>query len=247
MKARAVATATAEVRKVGSDGILPALTLSSGAVEGLKWLAIALMTLDHINKYIFDATLPFAFELGRIAMPLFAFVMAYNLSRPDTLARGSYQRSIRRLAVFGVLTTPVSISLGGLMWGLWPFNILFMLLTAAAVMHLVEQGGQANTSMAALVFIVGGSLVEFWWPAVGFAVACWFYCKRPGWVSLSFAAFCCLALTPINTNFWAMAVFPVIFAATKINLGLPRSKWYVFYAYYPLHLLLILILKNTIS
>nr|WP_031943383.1 TraX family protein [Pseudomonas sp. NFPP33]AGH89249.1 TrbP-like conjugal transfer protein [uncultured bacterium] len=246
MKARAVAPATAEVGK-GGAAALPVLSLSSGAIEGLKWLAIALMTLDHVNKYVFHATLPLAFELGRIAMPLFAFVMAYNLSRPDTLARGSYQRSMRRLAAFGVLTTPISVSLGGLLWGFWPFNILFMLLTAAAVMYLVEKGGQANNSMAALVFIVGGSLVEFWWPAVGFTVACWFYCKRPGWVPLFFAAFCCFALTPINTNFWAMAVFPIIFAAAKINFGLPRSKWYVFYAYYPLHLALILMLQYAIN
>lgn len=246
MKAAAVAPAAAKAGK-GGAAILPRLSLSSGAIEVLKWLAIALMTLDHVNKYVLHESVPFAFELGRIAMPLFAFVMAYNLSRPDTLARGTYQRSMRRLAAFGVLTTPISVSLGGLLWGFWPFNILFMLLTAAAVMYLVEKGGEANKSLAALIFIIGGSLVEFWWPAVGFTLACWFYCKRPGWVSLFFAVFCCAALMPINNNFWALAALPVIFACAKINFGLPRSKWYVFYAYYPLHLGIVLILKHAIN
>ena len=224
---------------------LPVIALSSGVIESLKWLAIALMTLDHINKYAFHASLPYAFELGRLAMPLFAFVMAYNLSRPGTLAGGSYGRSIRRLAAFAVATTPISIALGGLLWGVWPLNILFMLLTATAVMYLVEKGGQANQSMAVLVFMVGGCLVEFWWPAVGFAVACWFYCRRPGWLSLCLAIACCAALAPINQNFWAMAVFPIIYSATKVNFGFPRSKWYVFYAYYPLHLALILLVIKT--
>lgn len=246
MKAAAVAPSADKAGK-GRTAILPRIVLSCGAIEALKWLAIALMTLDHVNKYVFHESLPFAFELGRIAMPLFAFVMAYNLARPDSLDRGTYQRSMRRLAAFGVLTTPISVSLGGLLWGFWPLNILFMLLTAAAIMYLVEKGGEANRSLAAFIFITAGSLVEFWWPAVGFTVACWFYCKRPGWVSLFFAVFCCTALMPVNNNFWALAAIPVILTASKINFELPRSKWYVFYAYYPLHLLLILTLQRAIS
>ena len=59
--------------------------MADGTIEGLKWLALVLMTGDHVNKYLFNATLPVLFEAGRIALPLFVFVLAYNLARPGTL------------------------------------------------------------------------------------------------------------------------------------------------------------------
>jgi hypothetical protein len=234
---RAATKATEAVTaKEGAASGLPRLRFADGTLEALKWLAIALMTLDHVNKYVFHEASAVAFDFGRIAMPLFAFILAYNFSRPGALERGSYQRSIRRLAIFGAIAVPVCMALGGLLFGFWPLNILFMLLTASAVMLLIERG---NKSMAFLVFITGGFMVEFWWPAVGFTLACWYYCKRPSWVSLSLAIFCCAALAPINNNFWAMAALPIIFASAKLELNLPRSKWFVFYAYYPTHLSII--------
>lgn len=230
--------------KEGASAFLPRLRFADGTLEALKWLAIALMTLDHVNKYIFHEASTIAFDFGRVAMPLFAFIMAYNFSRPGALERGSYQRSIRRLAIFGAVAVPVCMALGGLLYGFWPLNILFMLLTAASVMLLLERG---NKSMAALVFITGGFMVEFWWPAVGFTLACWYYCKRPSWLSLGLAVFCCAALAPINSNFWALAALPIIFASAKLDITLPRSNWLFFYAYYPAHLSMIWLVRHFLT
>ena len=91
------------------------LRISDGSLEALKWIALVLMTGDHVNKYLFNATLPVLFEAGRVALPLFIFVLAYNLARPDVMAREVYGRTMKRLALFGVLATPVFIALGGLM------------------------------------------------------------------------------------------------------------------------------------
>ena len=59
------------------------LVLSSGAVEILKWTAAALMVGDHINKYLLHGSEPLLFDAGRLAMPLFAIVLGYNLARPQ--------------------------------------------------------------------------------------------------------------------------------------------------------------------
>ncbi len=45
------------------------------------------------NKYLFDGSHPWMYALGRISMPLFAFVLGYNLARPGALASGSYSRT----------------------------------------------------------------------------------------------------------------------------------------------------------
>ena len=76
------------------------------------------------NKYLFNETLLFLFEAGRVAMPLFVFVLAYNLARPGIYESGPYLRIMTRLTIFGL--------------------------------HVI----------AILVFLIGGTSVEFWWPAV---------------------------------------------------------------------------------
>ena len=96
---------------------LPRLFVSDGTIEAMKWLALLSMTGDHVNKYLFNGTLPFLFEIGRLAMPLFIFVLAYNLVRPGVYESGAYLRIMTRLTIFGLLASPVFIALGGLLDG----------------------------------------------------------------------------------------------------------------------------------
>jgi hypothetical protein len=117
--------------------ILPRLVIPDGSLEALKWLALVLMTEDHVDKYLFNGTIAVLFDAGRAALPLFVFVLAYNLARPDALERGVYLRTMKRLALFGVLATPAFIALGGLLAGWWPLNIMFALLAITAMLYLV--------------------------------------------------------------------------------------------------------------
>ena len=48
-------------------------------------------------------------EFGRIAMPLFGFILAYNLAIPEMLRRGVNFRSMRKMLFFGLLATPVYV------------------------------------------------------------------------------------------------------------------------------------------
>ncbi|MDT4823895.1 TraX protein [compost metagenome] len=115
-------------------------------------------------------------------MPLFVFVLAYNLARPGAAEQGAYRRTMIRLALFGVLATPAFIALGSLMAGWFPLNILFTLLVIAAVIALTDRaraGDNAAAMVAVLVFLVGGGLVEFWWPSVAFGVASWWVLQKP--------------------------------------------------------------------
>jgi hypothetical protein len=48
----------------------------------------------------------------------------------------------------------------------------------------------------------------------------------------------CAALQSVNGNFWALAAFPVTGLFLTVRWRLPRVRW-LFYAYYPIHLLLI--------
>lgn len=222
------------------------LHVPDGTVEALKWVALALMTGDHVNKYLFNGTLPFLFEAGRLALPLFVFVLAYNLARPGAFERGAYTRTMKRLAVFGAVASVPFVALGGLAAGWWPLNVLFTLLVVTACAYLVEKGGTLHLVGAGLVFLVGGGLVEYWWPAVAFGLAVWSYRKRPTWAAAAVALLACAALWFINRNLWALASLPLLLVASRVDLPMPRLRW-AFYAYYPLHLAALWLIRIPMS
>ena len=229
--------------KTGERSALPRLVLADGTLEGLKWLALLLMTLDHVNKYLLHESVPVLFYLGRLAMPLFVFVLAYNLARPGSMERGAYSRAGRRMAIGGVISSVPFIGLGGLVMEWWPLNIMFMLLVATGVMYLVERGGALRLVLASLVFVIGGAFVEFWWPAIVIALAAWRYVKRPSWSALIVWTFATAALYVVNRNMWALLSLPLIFLAMQVDMRMPRLR-HVFYAYYPLHLLVIWLVQR---
>ena len=217
------------------SGTAPALMLSSGTLEALKWLALLLMTLDHINKHLLHASVPELFAAGRLALPLFGFVLGYNLARLGALASGGYSRTARRLAFFGSIASIPFIALGGLGWGWWPFNIMATLLVATLCAWLIDVGGPARLALACVVFMVGGALVEFWWPGLAACLLAWAYCRRPRWLTLALWVGALASLYVINRNLWALAAVPLIFAAGQVKLTVPRGRL-GFYVYYPAHL-----------
>ena len=120
------------------------------------------MTLDHVNKHLLHASVPEPFAAGRLALPLFGFVLGYNLGRPGALASGGYSRTARRLALFGSIATVPFIALGGLGWGWWSFNIMATLLVATLCAWLIDVGGPARPALARVVLIVGGAITALY-------------------------------------------------------------------------------------
>ena len=220
---------------------VPLLRITDGTLEALKWLAVVLTVLDHVNKFLYAGKLPLLFEAGRLAMPLFGFVLAYNLARPGALSRGVHVRMMWKLLGFGVLASfPFAIMIGS--W--WPLNILFMLLLVVAIVYLIEAGDKAGVAAAVVLFFVGGALVEFWWFGVASCLAAWAYCLKPSKLRLALWVLATLSLTVINRNLWALTAFPIIFAAPYVALTVPRLRW-AFYTVYPLHLLLLLLVQKV--
>jgi hypothetical protein len=209
--------------------------VSDGTLEALKWLALLLMVADHINKYLLHDASHILFNCARSAMPLFVFVLAYNLARPDSFESGAHTRTMKRLALFGVLATPPFMALGGLLAGWWPLNILFALLSLTAIIYYLEQQTIPGCLIACTVFIVAGSSVEFWWPVLAFGIAVWWYCNTPQLTALIIAIVALLLLRLINGNDWALAALPVLFLSTAVNIPMRRYQW-LFYYFYPVHL-----------
>ena len=225
---------------------LPRLVAADGALEAVKWLALVLMTGDHVNKYLFNGTKEWLFDSGRIAMPLFVFVLAYNLARPGAMDRGVYQRTTWRLLVVGGVTMPAFVALGGLVAGWWPLNIMFTMAAIAGMLLLIDRGTVAYRVCAAGVFLAAGAMVEFWWPALALGLAVWLYCRRPSWMAIALAAAAFAGLWNVNGNPWALAALPIVLGASGADPRVPRLRW-VFYAYYPAHLVALWLIRIPMS
>ncbi len=64
---------------------LQSLRIADGTLKALEWIGLLLMTGDHVNKYLLNDTVPLLFDADRAVMPIFAFVLAFNLARPGAL------------------------------------------------------------------------------------------------------------------------------------------------------------------
>lgn len=214
------------------------LEISDGSIEALKWLALLLMTVDHINHFLYNTQVPAMFALGRIAMPIFGFVLAYNLARHGAALRHMHHKAMMRLLFFGLLASPFYI----LLINKWlPLNIMFTLLLAVYLIYLLERDARDDRLLCFFTFLIGGMLVDYAWLAPAYCIASWWFCKQPNttrgliWIAIT------TLLWLANLNYWACAAIPLIFLAMKINIKIPRIPL-LFYAYYPLHLAVLLLL-----
>jgi hypothetical protein len=236
---------TSEVRLAAGAGAAGrrSVQVAAGTLEALKWLALVAMTLDHVNRYLFGGRLAGWSEAGRLAMPLFGFVLAYHLAQPGALVRGVHGRVMRRLALAGVPAALALFAMGVLRAGWWPLNVMFMLLAVTGILLLLERGGDAAHMGAAGVFLFAGAAVDFWWFGIVFCLCAWWYCKTTSRLALAAWLLAAAALYFANQSHWALTAMPLVLAAPYLRLHVPRLR-YLFYVYYPAHLAVLLLLAR---
>lgn len=214
-----------------------------GTLEALKWLALGLMVLDHLNKYLAHGRWPGVFEAGRIVFPLFALTLCAGMARkidqdPET-GRAVVRRVMVRLTVAGLVASVPYIALGrtvgAVAWGWWPLNVMFTWLAGIGVVALWDLKTSMGRFGAGLVFGLAGALVEFAWPGLAVCAAAWALARRPDRLRWGAWIACVGALSIVNRNAWALGAVPVALVAYRVDLQVPRVRW-LFYIAYPAHL-----------
>lgn len=223
---------------------LPRLLIAQSQINGLKWAAVLLMTIDHVNKLLLSANYEWMYNVGRISMPLFAIALGLNMANARFMESMGYRRLTMRLLVIGLISTPAFIVVNQpLIFGWLPLNIMFTLLCGVVIAWCFETKSAWGIPIASVVMTAGVLLVEFWWPAVFLMLSVWSYQKKPNIGALILFALSLLALYWVNANWWALAVIPVVFLLFSWETAWPRAKWF-FYLFYPSHLYLIWLIRE---
>lgn len=215
------------------------LTLANGSLEALKWLALVAMTYDHVERLLLvPSGVGPATAFGRLAFPLFAFVLAHNLARPG-IGPAVYRRLLFRLSGFGLLAVPsYQYFLGPL-----PLNILFTLALATLLIWCFESRTTWVGRIGFLGLLPASLLVEYSWYGIVLVLGLYCWCRFGLlWWTLAGLVLGFWALTLANGTAWGCWAIFLIIGASYLTLSVPRLKW-IFYVYYPFHLSLLVLLR----
>ncbi|MGL4760137.1 MAG: TraX family protein [Sarcina sp.] len=222
----------------------------------LKIIAIITMTLDHILYFIgakAGLEIPIWFGyLGRIAAPIFFFLIVEGFVHTR-----SKKRYLLRLGIFGAVMIPIDIVLK------ISNNIFLSLALAVLIMSMLENIKNkkkiAISAVGLVVFTLASFVTEASIYGVGMTYIFYFFRERKVAMSILYGVF---SLLPVilaigSTDMydklflfdyqWMMILALPIILMYNGKLGLKNkfSKW-MFYIYYPLHLIVLTILSEIL-
>lgn len=217
----------------------------------LKIIAVLTMAVDHVGYFLLRNNF-YMRLIGRLAFPIFAFFIAEGMIY--THSRKKYCLSLLVCAVISQVPYVFLQDFHHL-------NVLFTFLIAIFCIYMLEE--YKNHQISCLI----GLILTFFVLAVtelygvfdygifGVLLVLVFYFCKQKWLRLSMGALVLVLLTLYNfilSNFttWgliegASLISILLLMAYNGNKGRLKLKW-LFYIFYPLHLVLILILRETI-
>jgi hypothetical protein len=228
--------------------VVPALpSLSSGAQDALKLIALGTMLLDHTNKTVLDGAAPALSWIGRLSFPLFAFLIAYNLEKRGVAPR----RYMLPLLISGLISQPLFATA----FHTQRLNIFFTLILGIGLWYthrtLKERGYGWGIWLAALPFIV----LNYWmdYPILGcLIIPAWAALLRNpsglAWLGWGFVTLWLNVLMP--ESLVALLVAPlivVVAVALKDRPRLFKRERFLMYAFYPVHLLALVVIRSALK
>ena len=226
----------------------------SGSV--LKWIAIAVMLLDHagaclLEVFVLDlhgesplagqiGDLYFWYELdmvlrsiGRIAFPIFCFLLVEG-----AVHTRSPKKYLLRLALFAAVSeVPFDLALHNqaFYWG--SQNVFFTLLLGLLVILVFQrypaEGWKGMLALAALAAAAELGGTDYGAIGVGMIAAMYLLRERP--LAMSILSLALLVLL----NRQELCSIPAFLAMALYNGKRGRQPKYFFYVFYPVHLLLL--------
>lgn len=218
----------------------------------LKIVALITMTIDHVSKFLLSGVISeIGICIGRMSFPIFAFLLMKHLEEKKI-----YKKYIIRLSVFGLLSLFLVYMFGLVLEEarIVPLNILFSFLNVVLFFLVIEWVSKEELTsylkavVYGFVFMFFGVLslvLDYGFYGFLFMSFVYLYFKNPN--KLLFVI--CLVLSLLmnsNTSYFIISFLTTILLFCN-NYDKKQKRiikhWWIFYVYYPLHLLIIMMIK----
>lgn len=230
----------------------------------LKVLALCFMLVDHIGVVLFPG-IPELRVIGRMAFPLYAWCLVVGSEK----TRSTFRYALRLLAM-ALLSQPLYMMALNHTWT--DYNIMFSLLIGLIAIYGIQRRWCfSQVWLPALCFLLLGYIhVDYGWRGLAFILVLFAARNtRSGLIGayLAYALFWGTASNPITTLFgWELSflawpgiglVLAALFrlqgmvwlslplVAIPTHTGIKLPQW-LGYALYPLHLLLLILLRMLV-
>ena len=214
----------------------------------LKLIAVVTMIFDHMGDSLFP-DLTWMRIIGRIAMPIFAFCIAegYGHTRDKI-------KYLKRMLLFAVISEiPFDLFGSGKFPDLSHQNIMFTFTLAILALMVFEKltvkgrkSGYVAGWIAIIAFFAVALILKTDYTFCGVLLVVVFYLLRKKELLIrdSVALICYLALRNMGIYIWGFLGFiPIAFYNGEKGRGLK----YLFYVFYPAHLLLIFVIRMLMT
>lgn len=222
--------------------------LNSSSQILLQWIALVVMTLDHYVM-IFHGANHWIHYLSRFVYPIFAYLVVYNY----LYRTSNKEKYLGRLLLWGVISQPIYSWAFDLSF--YKLNILFTLFLGLAFLYSHDYLKAKYHSHLALVlsgyFIMGllflglGIFVSYYWFGLALLASFYYYFQNPSTFNLVYVAMNVTMLNVLSGNLilalCALSFFLIVIAFTKVatELSISRLPGWIFYLYYPTHLVIL--------
>ena len=208
----------------------------------IKIIAIITMVIDHTG-YVLFPHIPLFREIGRIAFPLFAFLIANGAVHTRDI-----NKYLFRLALLAIISEPFF----SMMTSGSSMNIFFTLFLAVAAISVLKH---LNSSIKYFVFIVLSLLFSYIaeviradYAAIGvlFIIALYVVINYKLLVCFCIFVFMLLLYDFTFLFYYSLiSLIPVILYDGKRGFNSNFVKW-AFYLFYPIHIFILIILSEVL-
>lgn len=225
----------------------------------LKITALITMLLDHIGHVLFPHIIDLRI-IGRVTFPLFAFLLCYHLAKKNI-----FKKYIKRLLPFALFSTLLLAPFDYQEKEYFQLNIFWSFLIAIFTLLIIEKISQEKVSpflkffISLLALILFGSLSYLCdYDLTGFILILSFYAyfKTNKKVFIFTSLIDAILLNAEHLFTYPRIVIPFILVSFLTTLYLLYQSqyiqenqkrflkpWWLFYLFYPVHLLILYLIK----
>lgn len=210
----------------------------------LKILALIAMLIDHIGAVLFPQILWLRY-IGRLSFPIYCFLVGEGLWYTRDL-----KKYLLRMGAFALLSEiPFDLAFHGTVWYWQNQNVFFTLflgLAAGASIKCVGKKHPLPALLLAMGCVVAAEFLHTDYGAVGVCfILCFSFFRNRAAACSSFAVLNTVKslLAGVAQHFALCAVIPILLYSGDRGR---KTRRYVFYALYPIHLLVLWSLSQFI-